>query len=320
MSKSLVALACALVSSLSVASDAVFSQSNVTLSNFGYSVVDLTPSDGVAAKAYVGPANTPSLWIRTDLKTTWQGTSDGTIFDDGTLLKDRSDTTLPLTNAVLTSSTTGFSMTSAFTGSEANQYLPTNLGLANQSYYVAKSNDVFATGVSFSLQANTALVFEGDVVFTNSVDLLTLQSALQSQLSSDAYFWAASNTTFRATGSAYAPGVYGPNAPAIQYLDFSDVANVTQRLTVDGLLAAQGDGYVVKHFQLTITNNSNVMMIGSLDFQSSLYEMLAFSPAGLPVPEPGTWALMSLGLAGVMVTASRRKRLDARSHGLSETA
>lgn len=318
LSKSLVALGCALLSTLSVASDAAVSQSTVTLSNFGYSVVDLKPFDWTAPSAAVRSTNS-SVLIRT--KTgglSWD--DDEVYFNDQRLLQNRADMPLAVTGTVFKSSNTGFSLSTTQTAAELASALPQNIALSSSAFFISKGMELFGSSeFNFRLAPNTAIVFEGDVVLSNQVDLSTLAPTLMPETSAGGFFRASVYSQVNISGSSYAEGYSGPNAPENQFEQFAASSNVSQELTQNGLLGIKGDGQVVQHFKLTFANSSDVYMVGSLNFLSSSAQSLSFGPLWSAVPEAQTWALMALGLLGVGV-AVRRERRDACQPASIETA
>jgi DNA-binding beta-propeller fold protein YncE len=93
---------------------------------------------------------------------------------------------------------------------------------------------------------------------------------------------------------------------AIAVFDISDPGNAsfvrllltgTTELRPEGLHAFEMDGF---HWLAVANEGSNATTFGTSLFQLA------------PVPEPGTWALMALGLAGVAGAARRRRSLKAR--------
>jgi len=162
-------------------------------------------------------------------------------------------------------------------------------------------------GRSFSIRdANGALVFDSG----NQLEVAALAAGVYADGRSDdkgvepegvALFQLAGRTLAfigleRTTRSAVA--IYDITDPAnasfLQLLVSSD----SSVLRPEGLVAFESGG----RYFLAVSHESteNVIVAGGLSNRTVLYEIT-------PVPEPGTWLLMGLGLAGVAAFARRRR-------------
>ncbi|HIV72322.1 MAG TPA: PEP-CTERM sorting domain-containing protein [Candidatus Aquabacterium excrementipullorum] len=305
-------LACALGPQMAHAADLASATASIT--GLSYHLVDLDLNDGI----------TP--WVQFGSNTYVLASAGGSNqLSIGTPF-DASLQTASVTGATASASvsTTGLQSSAWLDGqsiqnlvvdtSSSNTSLYTSNALATTRYGTLGADGLPVPGykeTNWTLSANTALVIDG--IFTISVQVDGTQLAqgtlLQGAQAGGTYGLivdALANASF----SIYADGVYGGANPLPALSD-----EAVLQATAAHLWNVNGSGLdnqsLTQSFTLQITNSLASTRTGLLTTSvatstHALFTSPAFPP-GAPVPEPGTWALMGLGLGlmGWRVRATR---------------
>lgn len=210
-----------------------------------------------------------------------------------------------------------------FDGTSADVYLPSGLGAATKQVnsQLAHSSltanellndanrDVYSqikVYSGYTLSAHTRMVITGDLVMSTQLD----SAAITGMYANLPGAW---TLTANASFSAYVQTESGVSLQTNAMSDYTDTrfgfstqdwywrADATQMFTGNGMgeLAAFND-LPDGHFQMEIVNNGDTDV--SFQLNSIAYTNAIISA----VPEPGTWALMALGLVGIAAAARRR--------------
>jgi hypothetical protein len=326
--------ALALLATLPLAAQAadgagVLSTSSVSLSNLQVRLIDLTPDDGIAAGVRFS-----SLGVLANDQITYL--DGGGIAVGGPTYSNSLLPTTPLSyqnGYGVTSNATpgGISVNSQIT---AGQLLSPEAGYdptAEYNYtgaYVDGGAGLISANLAtydgsparFTLAPNTALLITGTANLAVSVDTSALLAALADLPVTG---WTLSRD-YNGSSAQFSLNLYEDATDA----GGSTVGSVTQSSGIDLSLGQSSvvfssetpelttwSNTVNKPFALTVVNANGVEQSG--DVNLSVYDMQSYSlalQAALPVdpggpgvvPEPGTYALMALGLAGLGVV-SRRK-------------
>lgn len=291
-----------------------------TLSKLSYKLTDTDTKDGVAAaiKLNIGPYDGTELAIREEVynglgsKENMAGdTVQGSDFvtNKGVVTLD----SIPLTKAAKIGTT--LTVQSGFTNAEARTILNgpyATDGRAGELVIFAQrsanaepfSLSDIAPGLAFDLAPHTSVTFFGSFDVSTSVDMGAL-------FNSEAFAKArASDSTLKVSSTAYVIMSIGPyESPESLASDGPQfVARVASREgTLDSLghLTMLGDTPADKGLlKLTYTNTTDQVVSKFLSFNLDATTTLRV----LAVPEPGTWLLMALGLAGVAVVSRQRRK------------
>lgn len=305
----------ATLASTASAADTIASGS-ASVTGLSYHLVDLDPNDGIAPSiifndSYVGIAAvtgtgtsqqlTPvSEWVRTP----------GDLFTSAPAALVSSSG-----NATGSYNSNSAAISTTLTGANLNA-MPTDLGeygyvktlTAGSGMLYGKDEYPDYPGVlvpmnpgqsAFTLSANTALVIDGQWHVNAGLDLTQLApGAFLNSVQANA--WSAYFVNHVAAGVALKldndqDGVFAYNSIALsQSLDGNGLGELIIQRESD-----QNDA----PFSVQIDNASSASANGML-----ILGAVADYTVSVAVPEPGTWALMGLGLMGVLVTAGKRRR------------
>lgn len=306
------AMACA--STAQAADDVLFS-ATAQITGLSYKLIDLTPNDGVA----------PSVTFNNSI-TLNTGNWDGNISYSNSLLPDSTLQTVYMGN-VVEASPTGLSVSSTVTSqglsSELSQLDPTLRG--SQSFYSTStfvSPSIVGGGDLgyVTLGANTAIVITGvasmnaEFNTTKTSDLInTLSPSGSTPLLSLYPSLNASIHLSLGTGEyLYGDSTYSMSDTSSH---FSMDSSWWYDMSAAGDKATAGQQPFSIHYMNLADTEKSVSLSLDVSANSQLSGYVEFAPA-LPVdpvpgiPEPGTYALMGLGLAGIGL-AHRRRKLGA---------
>lgn len=317
-----VALSMSVLSQHTLAADSTtLVSSSVTLSNMSYSVVDLNKWDlywWPSVKAVGTTQIRGSMEVVKDDLSSAPPITVSKPLQGTPLLSTTGSVTLPNGQAtVVANGTTEFKASTGVSAAEINTVLnqmTANVATQPWQRYEVKaighlvSEPMYAPGsTGFTLSAKSALVIQGTYSVESDINASLFDAAALANfkaihpdgftLSTVADF----SGTFRLTGNNGMP----PSGVTVSYnegFSGSATSGATYYNVRSGSFLFNGNDSA-RSFTMTLTNNTTKAVSGSLDLQvlSGLVLM------STQVPEPGTWALMGLGLLGVAV-ASRRAR------------
>lgn len=291
-----------------------------TLSKLSYKLTDTDTKDGVAAaiRLNIGPYDGTDLAIHEEV---FNGlgskqNSAGDTVQGSDFLTSKGVVTLgsmPLTTAAKVGTT--LTAQSGFTNAEARTILNGPYAMdarAGESSIFAERvakvepyslSDV-APGLAFDLAPHTSVTFFGNFEVSTSVDMGAL-------FNSEAFAKARANdATLKVSSTAYVTMSIGPyESPELLASDgpqfVERVASRKGTLDSHGHLTMLGDTPATKGLlKLTYTNTTDQVVSKFLRFDLDATTTLRV----LAVPEPGTWSLMALGLAGVAVVSRQRRK------------
>ena len=291
-----------------------------TLSKLSFRLTDTDTKDGVAAaiRLNIGPYDGTDLAIREEV---FNGlgskqNSAGDTVQGSDFLTSKGVVTLdsmPLTKA----SKVGTTLTaqSGFTNAEARTILSgpyaTDARAGELSIFAERVAKVepytlsdIAPGLAFDLAPHTSVTFFGNFDVSTGVDMGAL-------FNSEAFANARANdATLKVSSTAYVNMSIGPyESPQSLASDgpqfVERVASRQGTLDSHGRLTMLGDAPSSKGLlKLTYTNTTDQVVSKFLRYDLNVTTALEV----LVVPEPGTWSLMALGLAGVAVVSRQRRK------------
>jgi len=309
----LVLAALAAAASLTSAQAAQVFDERVTLSQLSANLIDLNTTDGVtpslspALDVYGNPASV-SLQANTNFMAyTAQTvfTSYDAVTVNGNPL-DASTGQAMVRAGQNTADKTAQGLSVHVAGDEATvSSLMTSIGYYRGNPLGSNSN-AEASGVSrWLLSAGTSLEITGQVNWHNLLDARSLTSLNFANVGT----LVLTGKNQVALSLAVAGGLtvpsdaYANGTPATYNLSQS----FSQRVNQSGssvTLPDEGNGSAT--FSLFLRNSGSTALTVELGLRTS--STLGLMPTTQPVPEPGTWALMGMGLAGIAFTASRRRQ------------
>jgi hypothetical protein len=297
------------------AEDIQLSSATASLSNLRFMVIDLDPTDGIAASAVF---KTGGVLFGQPLYP--EPTSLVATFDFNAQPIPAS--TVVMTEGVFSSSSSGITLTSAMKASEMKPAIPEPLG----DFSLGGHNLTFGTvgylpyeplppvdqgTTAVTLGANTALVISGDAAVAAS-GVLTWSGA--SSLVSPALAGAAvfsSNARALISMNLTTPLVYIDAQGNEVLMDTwaSDEFKLSASFSSYDGVAQQK----TSPFSISLRNELPVSVNENFDLKLEVGDgakVLAYNniPQVPSIPEPGTYALMGLGLAGIALARQRARR------------
>ncbi len=315
----------------------IVAQSTLTLSGLSFHLIDLTPGDGIA----------PSLSFQTQgivdsANSAYDEANDSWVHSGPTY----SNSLLPSTPlnyvspdglSTVTSTANSVTLQSQIPLSQILPVVtpPNVYGSDDYLYNGASTSTDLAVGEfspealqPFTLSAGTVLVVRGTLSGSFSLDA----TALQAELTANGYTdWSLSQTAYSDGGFIMAAQLndLADEAGVISGLSGSQVNGIVTNFWNDGTsYLSNTDGELLrqvsasKDFEFTLTNLGSSDMTGvlTLGLMAGSYLNLDASrpslwtpPIDLPpidvpaIPEPSTYALMGLGLVGIVAVARRRR-------------
>lgn len=271
-----------------------------------YQVADLAPDDGFEARASVQPSgwtHFSSGRYRSDL-----GLSEDVRGIEGGLFSD-----LPAADVVSPGVNGAISGSSQFlTVSEDLSYVRDFLGavtLGSEGWQSMETGASLspAEGFRIVIGAHSSITFTGFATPTVSIDHQALLGSPELQA-----VLAQGHTVSLKSHASIQLNLYDPHGPCCESNQFAyfeaDLNTLIDPVT--GVTVADS-GLGTSPLQLTFENHSDQEVIRVIDMRS----FASVSAAILPVPEPGTWALMALGLLGMGVAVRQQRRPDMSRSG-----
>lgn len=302
------------LASTASAADGIVASGAASVTGLSYHLIDLDPTDGIAPSitfndSYVGIGAVTGTWINQ-----YQVTGESTRTPGDLFTATPANFVSSSGNVTGSYNTDSASINTGLRASDLNA-MASSHGTDGYSVSVTAASGMFFgrdelpdyPGVwfplnpgqsAFTLSANTALVIDGQWHVNTGLDLSQVQPGAFID-SIQANGWSANFVSHSAAG-------------AVLQLDGMDAVVAWNSHDLRQSLDANGLGEV-------FTNNENDQADSPFSIQinntgtSSANGFLALGAAAdytvtVAVPEPGTWALMGLGLVGVLVTAGKRRR------------
>lgn len=277
-------------------------QASVSLTNLSYKLTDLNTTDGVKPNLTSLPES--NFWTYAIPDESQSIFSDGSDRQAGNQF-DGSSAGVALSNGQGSAAKNGNSQ-------HADTLLTTGAltSLMSVQGYSLRGQSGVSTEGYFTLSAHSKLVISGDLILTTQIDSAAI-SALPANsdgrtltVNSAASFAVLLSTDAGTQLASDASKVTADQFKTYQQWLWADTAYQSFNASGAGVLSASNNVPGGK-IQLEITNNSNAQIAFSLDSYS--YVQVSTTTA---LPEPGTWALMGLGLLGVVAAACKHRRFE----------
>ncbi len=281
-------------------------QASLNLTNLTYKLTDLNTTDHVTPNltslpestfwAFAGSYTLPS-YIAPYVPSVGSGGQAGDLFHG-------SSASVALSNGQGSAAKSG-------NGQHADTSLPTEL--VTQLSYPVDSDSSVSTEGYFKLGAYSKLVISGDLILTTQIDSVAISAQAVNLLgqtlivNSTASFNVLLRTDAGIELASDASSVTADQLQTYQRWVWTDTASQSFSALGAGVLSTSNNVPGGK-IQLEITNNSNASIAFSLDSRSSVSVSTTTA-----VPEPGAWALMGLGLLGVVAAAGKHRRFGPDS-------
>ena len=288
-------------------------QTQASISNFSYSLVDLDLSDGVASSVvFQGPSNY-------GLSVAVEGNPDMEPYADGppppynpfvnnsfSISSSKGNGTFVVDGAKMTS-------TAQITASDAAQALvATPVGTSPAGYMIQSgatnwpaptgyySDEDFANYSTFVLAPHTNFVIEGTLDLQTLVNDQALDPALLTSLT-------AGGGNVSVESFAYARFFVQLQSGSLDWRDLQ-----SQKSLKHDALGANTSGYNdiqgPTAFKLVVSNDTDEYQKGIFSYVLASSSTLLLNEAVPQVPEPGTLALHALGLMGLAAAVRRAKK------------
>lgn len=319
------ALAAALCLSTTVhAAESTFvSQASLSLTGLSFQLIDVNPTDGIApsisfeSKGYLG-----GEWVYDELADTY--THQGGIQYSNSLLPsapqsyvsaDGLSTINTTSNSVLMQSqVSGSDLHGALNAEDTYGYFTKTVLQSTSGLDVGKAFG--GDYESFTLSAGTGLILRG--TFSSKLSFAD-NSALQSEFEANGYEDVSLVQNFHTTVDFTMAALDRESSDPIGYGYDVKQGNYFYREAYDDMSQDSLDGFAAvdrttsSDFEFTIVNFGSADMSGvvalNMSVDSDLY-LSGYRPnIAIPaIPEPSTYALMGLGLVGIMGVTRRRRR------------
>ena len=318
------ALAAALcLSSTAHAAESTFvAQASLSLTGLSFQLIDVNPTDGIAPSiSFESTGYLGGEWVYDELADTY--THQGGIQYSNSLLPSAPQSYVSA-DGLSTINTTSNSvlMQSQVSGSDLHGALDDTdlLGYASRTWLTSSRFDVGkAFGgdyESFTLSAGTGLILRG--TFSSKLSFAD-NSALQSEFEANGYEDVSLVQNFHTTVDFTMAALDRESSDPIGYGYDVKQGNYFYREAFDDMSQDSLDGFAAvdrttsNDFEFTIVNFGSADMSGVVSLSMSVvsnHSLGSFRPSiDTPaIPEPSTYALMGLGLVGIMGVTRRRRR------------
>ena len=293
-------------------------QTQASITNFSYSLVDLDLDDGVASSiVFQGPSNY-GLSVAVEGSADMEPNLDGPSppfnpFDSSNSFSISSS------NGSGTFAVNGTNMTSTaqIRASDAAQVLGTPVNAAPAGYMIQSgatnwaeptsyfSDDDFANRSGFVLAPHTRLVIEGNLVLQSLINSEVLDPALLSSITG-------AGASVMAESYAYARFYIQVQSGSLDSGDLQSqkiLVHDAQNTDVSGYSDVDGP----TTFKLEVYNDTDDYQKGIFNYLLATSSTVLLREAVPQVPEPGTLALHTLGLMGIAAAVVRQRRSKAQA-------
>jgi hypothetical protein len=331
------ALACCALSALWVApghswaaDDPVVFSVTSTLGNIGYRLVDLDPNDGITPSISFTGTTALNTFDQQYNPETGGIQFSGPTYTNGLLPGNAMG--LSTGNGSATASPQSLSVTSTLTLGQLTQNAYIGTGSAS-GYVYSMDNPVIGTDVAywyagdthFTLSANTALEITGTTSVQYKMDGTSLITWLKEQgqtplsLGLNSFTGETSQVSLKLNSVEFG-FPEGDLAPTVSTATRESAIELTVDPWSATLETPVSEANLVTPFSLQFVNLSTQELTGDYHLKvmanasSQFYAELPYT--GIPgnVPEPATWALMGLGLAGIGAASRRAQPRAASAH------
>lgn len=283
-------------------------QSSASLSGLGFRLTDLTPNDGIDAQAGIMPSEYGGYSTLLLGQTLRNGEllSDGSQYTDGSVLENTSGSASSL-GTTASKDGQGGTATASMAADEVLGILGSVNGGVLGSDTTLRDSGLMSLGeIRVFVGAHTSITFFGQVQVGAQVDA----SALIDRLALQQLLLAGQGIALEAGARVVLMHTDVNDTSAEGQV--SSIVSSTRRVAFDPITGQTlSDGRTgSESIELTISNDSDQDI--RRDLWVSLVAETSVSINGLPVvPEPGTWALMGLGLVGLAWV--RRHKAEAKA-------
>jgi hypothetical protein len=292
------------------------------MNGLAYHLIDLDPTDGIAPSVQFSVSNGPSgAYSSFDLETRPFYAASFAYKPDvqknaGPLFGDSPAVSLSNAEGTQTASRSGttYATSTATSYADLNEPLAQPRPAGSLLYYASSSvgNDYISGQPSqsiqlmqWSLSPHTKLVIDGMYDMHVSSDIAQANGAAVTQYldrSTDPTHYSVLTLSSGTNLSMW----LSPDDLNMRSSSFNKSISVSSTLRNDGLpnLAGQADSSSGA-FDVDMSNNGSSALTGTFLMSLSNYSSLSLT-SWSTVPEPGTWMLMGLGLAGLVAVSSRK--------------
>lgn len=285
------------------ANDAVLS-TTASLGVLQYRLIDLNPNDGVQAKVTFAPAGTMRVYAFEDKKDYWSRVmiEQESLDRTGVPFSDALSGSIQFTDgrasaAVAAGQINSKSVYDAERVAAMVPAVPVGGG-AEYGYREYRQDAGGRLGLQYTLTPNTRIEFSASGTLGQLADLTSLKA--NSVL-------APVTVELRSSIGGLILGTAGTASDVFLH---SPYLNRKIELDASGaVLSDETRGIPTVSFSLISSNLGRTALTNTLEINAFSSVTYSFFPRA-PIPEPGTWALMALGLAGV-ACATRQRRAAA---------
>lgn len=302
VSSTLAAIVLAWSGSQSHAAGAPVLSNSASLGVVQYRLIDLDLSDGIQASVTFDPAGAMRLYAA-------EYSQSGGWNNQTIEFQDLDRTGVPFTNEL--SGAVQLSGDRAFVTSTSGQINATSVFDADQMAARVASTPIGSSiayrqdaggslRMNYTLSPKTRIEFSVSVTLSDLLDLAALQNSTASG-------------PVTAELSSVARGlILGTGGAASDV--FQSVSSISRTVKIDALGQVLSDVSNTNRYGDLFLSSSNLgkfATTNALELSAAVSPSISFSPKA-PIPEPGTWLLMALGLAGVGF-ATRQRHAQAKS-------
>lgn len=305
------------------ADDPVIMAVSAQLVGLSYRLIDLDGADGVAPSITFKGVTNLSIFDQTYDPQTYEWVPNGPTYSDSLLpsspLHHENDHGVADATPSLLSVGSSLSLSQLAGVAQADS---SGVFLSGAFYFptapaIGTSESVgYFTNNTFSLSANTAVVFSGEAVVNFRLDGRSINSWLTSAGHDGAswgFYPGYRSNSIQLILSSMEGGPYnedGPIATSERRSSQSAFDIPIGSISSDAPLA---EGSNTSPFNLQFVNLSPTTLTGQYDIEvqaaavGAFYALIGTIPSPNPVPEPATFALMGLGLVGIGLVRQRRR-------------